>query len=87
MTPPPVVKNKQKLWEVHGHPSEENLETGHRPHGQETDQFYRRPVLTLDFSWLCSPRGAEDGDHTDGNKVSSFSKETDVTYQTNERDG
>ncbi|KAK5869903.1 hypothetical protein PBY51_024583 [Eleginops maclovinus] len=35
---------------------------------------------------LYSPRGAENGDHTDSNKASSFTRETDVTYQTNQTD-
>ncbi|KAL7397435.1 hypothetical protein ABVT39_022028 [Epinephelus coioides] len=46
-------------------------------------QICLNPGLLLD---LLSQR-SEDGDLTDGNKVSSFTKETDVTYQTNQRDG
>ncbi len=32
------------------------------------------------------PEEPRDGDRADGNAASSFTKETDVTYQTNQRD-
>lgn len=42
--------------------------------GQEANIFYNRYVQTLSCSWTWSPRGAVDGDHTDGNGASGFTR-------------
>lgn len=84
----PSVYAKEKVWEVQAAASEGKLEMGRRPRGKEADRFHRGSVLTPRTppgpALPAEPRMETARMATGG---SGFTEQTDVTYQTNQRDG